>query len=103
MNKFRTITIGLALITLSGAWFVFHANAQPKPDAPSPTTAAEQQYQRMLNEQADRFKRTEALLKAQEDFFERQLKAFTRFEKVLETWERQQQQYQKYLDTLPTK
>jgi hypothetical protein len=30
----------------------------------------------------------------------RQLEAFARFEKILDTWESQQKQYQKYLDTL---
>ncbi len=29
-----------------------------------------------------------------------QEKAFTRFEKILDTWEQQQKQYQTYLDSL---
>ena len=117
MNKFRHIALGLTLISLLGAWLILHANAQPKPDVVSPNSAEEQQYQRMLDEQADRFKRAETILKEQEaqhkrvegaltkqeDFLERQLKAFKRFETILDTWENQQKQYQKYLDTLPKK
>jgi len=37
---------------------------------------------------------------AQEQLIKRQQDDFARFEKVLETWESQQKQYQKYLDSL---
>ena len=46
-------------------------------------------------------KRAEELLVTQEQFVKRQLEAFARFEKILDTWESQQKQYQKYLDSLP--
>jgi hypothetical protein len=45
-------------------------------------------------------KRGEALLVTQEQLMKRQLDAFARFEKILDTWESQQKQYQKYLDSL---
>jgi len=46
-------------------------------------------------------KRAEDLITTQEQFTKRQLEAFARFEKILDTWESQQKQYQKYLDSLP--
>jgi septal ring factor EnvC (AmiA/AmiB activator) len=117
MHKYRNAAVGLGLLALVGLWFAFRASAQTKPEQASPATQADQKYQRMLDEQADRAKRAEVMLKEQEaqhkrvetllakqeEFFERQLRAFKRFEKVLDTWETQQQQYQKYLDTLPKK
>src|SRR4051812_12384684 len=117
MHKYRNAAVGLGLLALVGLWFAFRASAQTKPQQTSPTTRADQEYQRMLDEQADRGKRTEVILKEQEaqhkrvetllarqeDFFERQLSAFKRFETILDTWETQPKQYQKYLDTLPKK
>jgi hypothetical protein len=46
-------------------------------------------------------KRAEELLVTQEQFMKKQLEAFGRFQKILDTWETQQKQYQKYLDSLP--
>jgi hypothetical protein len=47
--------------------------------------------------------RTEALLATQETMQKRQQDDFARMEHVLDTWEKQQAQYQRYLDTLPSK
>src|SRR5258705_11336410 len=117
MHKFRNVAVGLGLLALVGLWFAFRSSAQTKPEQPAPAKQADQQYQRLLDEQADRARRAEVMLKEQEaqhkrvetllakqeDFLEKQLRAFKRFEKILDTWETQQQQYQKYLDTLPKK
>jgi hypothetical protein len=46
-------------------------------------------------------KRADALLTTQEQLLKRQQDDFARFEKILDTWEIQQKQYQKYLDSLP--
>ena len=81
------------------------------------TTNSDDSYQRLLDAQLARIKRSEALfdsqealhhraevlLEKQEKFMERQEKDLERFEKILATWEKQQQQYQKYLDALNKK
>ena len=117
MHKYRNKTIGRAFLALAGLWFILHVNAEIKPDNPTSSAQTDQQYQQLLDGQADRARRAEfmmkeqegqlaraeALMKAQEALFDRQLKAFARFEKILDTWETQQEQYQKYLDTLPKK
>jgi hypothetical protein len=45
-------------------------------------------------------KRADALMTTQEQLMKRQQDDFARFEKILDTWELQQKQYQKYLDSL---
>lgn len=45
--------------------------------------------------------RADALLTTQEQMITRQQDDLIRFEKILATWETQQKQYQKYLDSLP--
>jgi len=47
--------------------------------------------------------RMEVLLKRQEEMTKRQEQDADRFEKILDGWERQQAQYQKYLDSLGKK
>ena len=73
------------------------------------------QYQQMMDVQADRGKHAEALLHEEEEMHQRLVVLLgeqeqlvkrrqtdtDRYEKILATWERQQQQYQKYLDSLP--
>ena len=117
MHKYRNNTVRLAFLALAGSWFILHSNAETQPDVPTSKAQTDQQYQQLLDGQADRAKRAEILLKeqeesraraeafmkAQEAFFDRQLKAFERYEKILDRYETQQQQYQKYLDTLPKK
>ena len=56
--------------------------------------------QAQLDAYDKRTKRGEDLIATQEQFMRRQLEAFVRFEKILDTWESQQKQYQKYLDSL---
>ena len=46
-------------------------------------------------------KRADALLTGQAELLKRQQDDFARFEKILDAWELQQKQYQKYLDSLP--
>ena|SRR3989442_15949518 len=53
-----------------------------------------------LQAQADMQKRADALLVVQEQLLKRQQEDFARFEKILDTWEGQQKQYQRYLDSL---
>lgn len=52
---------------------------------------------------AELMERTDALLSTQEAMLKRQQEDFSRFEKILDIWEKQQAQYQRYLDTLPEK
>ncbi len=47
--------------------------------------------------------RAEELIKRQEEDLKQQEDNLARFGKILIVWERQQIQYQKYLDSLPTK
>jgi hypothetical protein len=54
----------------------------------------------ILRAQEDMHKRSVAVLAAQEQLLKRQQDDFTRWEKILGTWEGQQKQYQKYLDSL---
>jgi hypothetical protein len=54
-----------------------------------------------LQAQADMLKHADALLIMQEQMIKRQQDDFAKFEKILDTWESQQKQYQKYLDSLP--
>jgi hypothetical protein len=56
--------------------------------------------QQLVRDQEDRAKRVESLLVRQEQLMSKQEAAFTRFEKILDTWDQQQKQYQKYLDSL---
>ncbi len=114
MHKYRNTALALGILALAVAWFILQAHGQNRPE---PAVQADQQYQKLLDEQADRAKRAEIILKEQEaqhkriealvaqqeDFLKRQLEAFKRFEKILDTWEAQQRQYQRYLDTLPKK
>jgi hypothetical protein len=81
------------------------------------TTNADDSYQRLLDAQLARARRSEALfesqeamqrrglalLERQEKFMDRQEKDLDRYEKILAAWEKQQQQYQKYLDSLNRK
>lgn len=59
-----------------------------------------QRQQAQLDAYDKQTKRAEDLIATQEQFMKRQLEAFARFENILDTWESQQKQYQKYLDSL---
>jgi uncharacterized protein HemX len=92
-NLYLILTVaatGIALVCL------LPLRAQTSADVNAAAQRINQQSQRLLDEQADRSKRTEALLAGQEEILKR-------YQKILETWERQQQEYQRYLDTLPKK
>ena len=54
-----------------------------------------------LQAQEDMHKRADILLSTQEQLMKRQQDDCARFENILGTWESQQKQYQKYLDSLP--
>jgi len=118
MNRYRYAVVALTVLALSAClWFGIHAIAQDKPGQTAPPARGNDQYQRMLDEQEARFKRTDALMHAQEEthqrvvalygkmeeLVKRQEEDIKRYEKILETWEKQQQQYQKYLDSLVKK
>ena len=71
------------------------------------SSQAQNDYNEQLKRQQTRLdaydkqmKRAEDLTATQEKFMTRHLEAFARFEKILDTWESQQKQYQKYLDSL---
>ena len=118
MNEYRKTVVGLSLLALIPIlWLVLGANAQIKSEPEAAAATTDQQYQRMLDEQDARFKRGDELLRAQEEAHKRALILFTkqeghikrqeeylnRYQNILETWERQQRQYQKYLDSLGKK
>ena len=64
---------------------------------------SEQESNEAHKRNMDLFARTEAMLSLQETMMSRQEKYMERYDKILATWERQQAQYQKYLDSLPKK
>lgn len=99
--------------------FVYGAAAQNKPD-PKDVAAARQieeayqlindatkkqrdMYQKKLEEDSDRGKRVDALLTRWEEQTAKQEKVAERYLKILDTWEKQQQQMQKMLDSMAAK
>jgi hypothetical protein len=77
---------------------------------PSARTPADDAYQRIFDDQIARTKRYEGLLtrqeemmKKQEDLMKRQEEGANRFLTICEKWEKQQQQFQRYLDSLGRK
>jgi hypothetical protein len=125
MRKYKSLSIGLSSLTLLGLCFIFHPGAQAKSELVAPTKEEQrQQYQQMLDSQAERAKRADALLTKQEEQHQQYVQTLNaqaeymkraeavvakqeefmkRYEKILNIWEAQQQQYQRYLDTLPKK
>jgi two-component sensor histidine kinase len=65
-----------------------------------PHAEMEKRADEMLRVQEDMQKRSEALIVAQEELIKKQQDDAARFGGILETWESQQKQYQKYLDSL---
>jgi septal ring factor EnvC (AmiA/AmiB activator) len=106
MKRFIYPTLGIAIFA---AAICLHAPAQSSKDTNAAATqqsVAEQQeriqrYNQLVQGQEDRARRVESLLIRQEQLMDKQEAAFARFEKILATWEQQQKQYQKYLDSLP--
>lgn len=110
MKRIVCILTGAAVIA-AAFWFLSAAYAGAQ-TATNETSDA--QYQHALAEQAERSKHSAELLKSQdalhqraevligkqEQMMTRQEADFARFEKILDTWEQQQKQYQRYLDSL---
>ena len=84
-------------------------SATPQPAASPATTPSTVQMQTMAlieqsrKNQEESHRRTLAMLEKGEELLKRQQDDIARYEKILATWERQQTQYQRYLDTLPAK
>ncbi|MBK8036450.1 MAG: hypothetical protein IPK22_04845 [Verrucomicrobiaceae bacterium] len=83
--------------------YLVPSRAQTPQEVNSKAQEINAQSQRLLDEQSERFKRAEELLKRQEQLMGKQEASFKRFETILDVWEKQQKQYQGYLDTLPKK
>jgi hypothetical protein len=106
MKKNRLLWAFLATVTVAGGGlFIVSAAAQAPPVKPP-----EDAYQQIFQEQIARTKRYEGLLarqeemmKRQEDLMKRQDEGAARFLSICEKWEKQQAQYQKYLDGLGKK
>jgi hypothetical protein len=104
MKKNRLLWALLATATVAGGgFFIVSAAAQ----APPPIKPPEDAYQQIFQEQIARTKRYEGLLarqeemmKRQEDLMKRQEEGAARFLSICDKWEKQQAQYQKYLDGL---
>ncbi len=104
MNKNRLVWTLLATAAMAGGgFFIVSAAAQ----APPPVKPPEDAYQQIFQEQIARTKRYEGLLarqeelmKRQEELMKRQEDGAVRFLLICDKWEKQQAQYQKYLDGL---
>ncbi|HZZ26362.1 MAG TPA: hypothetical protein VFE46_00040 [Pirellulales bacterium] len=108
IKKNRILAIFVAALLLSGLSFlILSATAQ----IPTPTKSpADDAYQRIFEDQIARTKRYEGLLARQEELMKRQEELMkhqdegaVRFISICEKWDKQQQQYQKYLDGLGKK
>lgn len=116
------ILIGLSLAL---SLFLIHSSFEAKgQEAPTQAPTADESYQKALEEEAARTKiakqvfeeqvylqkRYMVMIKEQETLFVRQAAAFEvqlkqieQYGKILDTWEKQQKQYQQHLDTLTKK
>jgi hypothetical protein len=107
MKKLRLLAVCVVAGSLAVSGFlILTAAAQTTPPKPQ----SDDPYQRIFEDQISRTKRYESLIakqeelmKRQEDLMKRQEEAWTRFTGVVEKWEKQQAQYQKYLDGLGKK
>jgi hypothetical protein len=104
-NVFFTSLVLVVLIA-SGAQSSTEQDTAPQPLTNEQIRIANTLQVKRNQESMDRHDqlqaRTEALLATQEKMLGRQSDDFARFEKILDTWERQQSQYQRYLDSLST-
>jgi len=94
----KVVGFGIALTLITVVMLQVFAQTPSKTPTAGPPT--DEDFHRLYAEQASILKRGAALLTQQEDFIKKQDLAFRHYEKILETWERQQQQYQRYLDSL---
>ena len=107
MKTSRIVSVfAVAMGIACGGFLILTATAQVPPAVKPPEDA----YQQIFQEQIARTKRYEGLLgrqeelmKRQEELMKRQDEGATRFLVILERWEKQQAQYQKYLDGLGKK
>lgn len=90
--------------------FTQHARGRATQEPPTNSPSADDDYERQMKDyeasvkrQAELQRRGELLLEKEEAFVAQQEKLAHKYEAVLATWERQQQEYQRYLDTLPKK
>ena len=97
--KFSLGTVG---IFLAGSIIAATAMATVDPNAPEKPTRS--RYDELLDktarDQDETHQRNLKLMERLEKNQERQEADITRYEKILDTWERQQAEYQKYLDSL---
>jgi hypothetical protein len=108
MKKNRFLAGLIAMAVLSGfGLLILQATAQVPV---IPKTPADDAYQRIFEDQIARTKRYEGLLARQEELMKRQEELMkhqedgaTRFLVICDKWDKQQQQYQKYLDSLGKK
>jgi len=66
----------------------------------TPPSAAESKFLSLYDKQGALHARAEALATSQEKLMKRQAADIDRFENILDTWGKQQAQYQSYLDSL---
>jgi hypothetical protein len=106
MKTSRIVSVfAVAIGIVCGGFLILTATAQVPAVKPP-----EDAYQQIFQEQITRTKRYEGLLgrqeelmKRQEELMKRQETGATRFLAILDRWEKQQAQYQKYLDGLGKK
>jgi hypothetical protein len=96
----------VAAILACGGFLILSAAAQ----SPMPVKTPDDAYQQIFQDQIARTKRYEGLLARQEELMKRQEELMKRQEEgaklfisICEKWEKQQTQYQKYLDSLGKK
>jgi hypothetical protein len=116
MAKKRVITVS-AMIGAFSLLVICFAAAQTTVEKKGPVNPVDDAYQRIyeaskqqrdsyqkhLDEDADRGKRVDALLVKYEEMAAREDGTAKRYAKILDTWEKQQLQHQKYLDSLSKK
>jgi hypothetical protein len=99
MKKSQTIVVASILaLSVVASTLILSATAQTSAPAAKP---ADDPYQKIFDEQVTRTKRYEALLAKQEELMKKQDSACTHYLAILDKWDKQQTQYQKYLDSLP--
>ena len=114
MKKFLCLVVFLTLTVAIFCWLPSKVAAQSAGSVGAGQSTTDAQLQKLVEEQVQKAKRSEALLAKQEEgmkkveamqarqeaLLKQQEEQMARFGKVLETWEKQQKQYQKYLDSL---
>ena len=108
----RTFAVCAVLLTITGAVSASEpiqpARSQPTATSQAASTEAiRSQYAAMVKkgaeDQVETHKKYLELMAKNEAMIKRQEHNLDRFDKILATWERQQAQYQRYLDSLSQK